>query len=204
LIKKGEGFSNAEVTIDMKTKKVDFNYPSKNKVSDDFRFFYHSFFIIVGIVSGWFILVATDLFLKNHGYEELNFLGSIIVLIICLLAFFSCIIMNCYYSLIIHKSSQRMRDYYPKSNALLHNIVYGKNQIDLTKKFSKRHFIEIDKLYIFDYKIDLFDYAYIGDNKISKIETKCVDKNKSKVDVYDFIAIVTFEKPLVDGYFIYR
>jgi len=205
---KGKKFCNAETCIDLEKKKVRFSYPSK-KYNENLCFFFHNFYFSFGLIIGvicWYRL--TTMWLASYGYS-LDDLRTIFRLVFALSIFLFIVgggALFGYISLLIHKFSKSARDAYPKTSAI--NIMKlipkdKSNKINLEHKISKVHYIDGKKLIIFNYDIVLFNYCYIGCNKIKKIITKSVDYN-AKNDHHEFIAIFLFEKKIKDGVLIYN
>lgn len=193
----GKKFSNAETTIDLINKKVDFNYPGKY-YNENLCFFKHNFFMLLSALLSLLISLPLTYYFNINSIYNLFFL-----LFFVLLIYIVCIIINGYYSLLIHKYSKTMRNCFARTNAIFLN---GKKfKIDLSNKYSKKYIIENNKLYILNYSIVKFNYSYIGDNPILKIETKCIEdlKKLTKIDPIEFICIITFKENIKDGILIY-
>jgi len=211
---RGKKYCNAETSIDLENKKVRFFYPLK-RYNENLSLFYNASYIIFGAIYGLYVSGQLEIiWLYTNGFY--NSEGFIPNYVICKIAFIFLMgiggmALFGYISLLLHKCSKTARDSYPKTSAIMKNLIhllFGNNrwnELDLKKKYSKYHYITNNKLYLFDYDIVSFRYKYIGDNKIRRIRTKCVDyKHKNKYDPTEFIAIFFFQLPITDGILMYR
>lgn len=197
--------TNAEITIDYKKKKVDFNYPNKN-IKPNVLYFGNNFYQMVGF--GWGA-ISFVIFYESIKPQFLNlalYFPSFSILTFFVLAFVHIYvgkILFGYISLGIHKLSANARKYYPETNAILVQL-RSKRKIDLSRKYSMRHIISGKKLFILDYCIMNFSFWYQGKNKIIKIETKSIEKPNHKGEHNEFIAIIHFKNQIKEGIFKYR
>jgi len=205
--KKGKKFGNAEVTIDMRSKKIKFNYPNK-QYNPNLSFFCHYFYnlvgTILGAISGFHIPIK---WLNSYGYSimDINIFFYIIYVTIIVLSLLGGLTLFGYISLFLHKFSKTARDSFPKTNAITKTLLASKRKINLENKISRVHYITGKKLIIFNYGIVLFDYCYIGNNKIRKILTKSIEYNiKQGEEHTEFIVIFLFEKPIKEGILYYK
>lgn len=180
---------NAEIEIDYSKKKVSFQHPAKD-LDDNLNYFNHNFYTVIG---GIFGIAFAIMMAKNSGL-----LDSLSMAVIMLTTFFSCRIIFNYISLFIHKISPAARKALPKTNAIFYHFK-SKNKIYLRKKYSLKHYVDNNKLILFDYDIVFFRYRYKGKNRLLKINTKCVDKRTKWGDPGEYIAIFTFQNPITGG-----
>jgi len=189
---------NAEVEIDYVKKKVSFKYPIK-KINENLAYFTNIFYVLVGYLFGVGILIITVKWISLSGYSEsLPPLHSLLVALYIVLCVYGGRILFGYISIFIHKISPTARKAFPKTNAIT-NIFNRKRTIDLSNKYSKNHYIDKNKLILFNYDITYFRFKYEGKNKLLKVNTKSVEKKDRKGEHYDFIAIFTFKDIIKRG-----
>ncbi len=187
---------NAEVEIDYVRKKVSFKYPAERH--DSLAYFLHDFCQIGYIFGIWIGIVIV----KWSGFLEYVIeysLPNLLIGLLLVLYFYGGRIIFGYISILIHKISPAARKVYPKTNAILTFLNTRKRTIDLSEKYSKNHYIDNNRLIIFNYDIAYFRFKYEGTNKLLKVNTKSVEKKDKKGEHYDFIAIFTFKDIIKKG-----
>ncbi len=187
---------NAEVEIDYIKKKVSFKHPAKR--NENLSYFTHSFYTTLGYIFGivmWGIIIKWTDFVK---YAESTIISLLITLFLVLYAYGGRILFG-YISILIHKISPTARKAFPKTNSITTFLMSRKKTIDLSQKYSKNHYIDKNKLILFNYDIAYFRFKYEGKNKLLKVNTKSVEKKKKKGEHYNFIAIFTFKDIIKRG-----
>jgi len=186
---------NAEVEIDYVNKKVSFKYPIK-KINENLAYFTHNFYLTIGFLFGIGMSLIIGRWLSFSTIK--NGLINAIYSLLLGLYWLGGIILFAYISLFIHKVSPAARKAFPKTNAIL-SLLKVKRKINLSQKYSKRHYVDENKLILFDYDITFFRFKYEGKNKLLKVNTKSVEKKNRKGEHYDFIAIFTFKDIIKKG-----
>ncbi len=190
---------NAEVEIDYIKKKVSFNYPNKKR-NENLAYFNHNFYVIIGTLFGIGISTKMIQWLVTPPFIYFSPDIAVILILLILISYsYGGRILFGYISLFIHKISLNARNAFPKTNAILSFLTTKKRKIDLSQKYSKNHYIDNNKLILFNYDITYFRFKYEGDNKLLKVNTKSVEKKKKKGEHYDFIAIFTFKDIIKKG-----
>lgn len=187
---------NAEITVDYDKETVSFAYPNQEHC-DALAYFSNSFYQVFGFLWGAIaMLLLAQRFLPFYAQNR----GSMIVVTcwLLLLYIFGARVLFGYISLAIHKFSPAARKAYPKTNAIV-LWLKKKKVVDLGRKFGKHHYIDRNKLIIFNYDIALFRYKYEGEAELARIQTRSVEPADHKGEHYRFIAIFTFKEAIRSG-----
>lgn len=154
---------NAEVDIDWQTRDVKFRYPQAGldnlteaelQHKRDMAYFAHAFVpILAGIaaVINWgLVLRVTDSMLSIDGiaftavyyhlyefYPALTLFAALTTYGVLALNFMAFLTLFGWVSVALHRSSKRLRDEFPSTNALLKRLFMKKATIDLSQPFGK-------------------------------------------------------------------
>lgn len=202
--------TNAEIEIDYISKKVSFNYPFiyKNK---NLGYAENGLFVLISLLIVLIVIVilmpatTPNKYIQIYYINLLLFYGYFIWWTLFILAiFYSYYPLSLYLSMICHKYSKKLRENYPKTNAVLKFLKKWKC-IDFDNiNISKKYYIHDNILVLFDYSIVYFEYKLFTKNRLKKVYTKSAEKPDHKGQHYEFICIFEFEKPINEGFMFYK
>lgn len=215
---------NAETKIDYENKKIEFEYPvlkGKNEKEKKWRInyaYYNDnrgmvFYLIIKAIL-YFAICLTPMYfvpeLSNARYVDQE---KVMIYIIWLLIFtmFAWMWLWGMIQLTLNTFWKRYRENYPKAqaNSIFRRMMYKKREYqdkeyDLTKDENETLIKECiivkgNQIFILDYDVVSFNYKYIGENKLIKVETKSIENEDHKREHGNFICMMTFKKPVTEG-----
>jgi hypothetical protein len=193
------GTGNAEVTIDVPGKTVSF-VPAGRNVNPNLGYFINRYYIFLGLfVGGVYSLVWMTLYKAVLPLEVLVSCLVVLGLMSFWLVFFASL------SVFIHNRSSLARKNVGYTNSFL--VVKKRRSVvfeDLQKPFFPGGLIMGHTVVVYDYDVVKFEYSYVGENELLRVETKSVEPPGHKGEHYRFIALFTFKAPLTEGLLSWR
>ncbi|NIQ15383.1 MAG: hypothetical protein GTO02_13605 [Candidatus Dadabacteria bacterium] len=188
--------SNVEVDIDIKTKEIKFNNPNKEP-NTNFCYFINTSFILFFMILTPAIVVQWSY--ANPYYSQSSFLYQLLTALYAIAwVYLGSPALGGYISIFLHKRSKWLRKMQPYTAGLAY-IPRRKKEIDLSQKYSKKHYIDNNQLILMDYKIMSFKYKYEGEIDLLRITTHSVEPEGHKGEHYKFVAIFTFAEKIRNG-----
>lgn len=203
---------NAEVEIDYEKKDVKYRYPylRRNNFKKAKKTIETAFF---GEGALWGIVIGFAIACKYIIYAGLNlnwaypgttmyYMISTYASTIAIFYILAGALLAGYTTLLLNCVSEKWRQGFAYRQAKL-NYKPRWKVIELPTTDGKQ-IIEGNKMWILDYDIISFEYKYYGKNKLKKLTTKSTESRSRRLEHFDFIAELVFEKPITEGVFMYK